>query len=325
MFRSCQIETCRSVLRCFKSVSYEIIRASLVDELKWFYRNARRNNKSPHWRRHQYIRNYSLHELCLRPHFNNCSIRGGTIGTRPHDKKYRVYTPLMSVRQVTPFWNWTWGSARDRSRSRNVRKVQTADTLHHLTGTVRTRMQPDFGINLQCQVWMTTVSSSVKRGFRVNGNDFLLYAPIIHFCNALLLCVLLCAPLMRSCYALPSYAPVMCSCYALSSCAPVIHSCYVFLLCAPLIPSCYVFLLCASLILSCYVFLSCAPAMCSCFALPSYAPVIHSCYVFLSCAPVIHSCCVPVMRSPRTFLLHIQLRKLCDRRRIIPGLSEQFL
>ena len=283
MFRSCQIETCRSVLRCFKSVSYEIIRASLVDELKWFYRNARRNNKSPHWRRHQYIRNYSLHELCLRPHFNNCSIRGGTIGTRPHDKKYRVYTPLMSVRQVTPFWNWTWGSARDRSRSRNVRKVQTADTLHHLTGTVRTRMQPDFGINLQCQVWMTTVSSSVKRGFRVNGNDFLLYAPIIHFCNALLLCVLLCAPLMRSCYTLLLCVPIMRSPNTLLLCVPVMRFPHTLLLCVPVMRSCYVFLFCAPLIRSCYTLLLRVPVMrscytlllCSCYALPSYVPVTH--------------------------------------------------
>jgi len=41
-----KIETCRSVLKCFKSVLCEIIYVhSLVDKLKWFYENARCYNK----------------------------------------------------------------------------------------------------------------------------------------------------------------------------------------------------------------------------------------------------------------------------------------
>ena len=40
-----KIETCRCVLKCFKSVLCKIIVHSLVDELKWFCENARCYNK----------------------------------------------------------------------------------------------------------------------------------------------------------------------------------------------------------------------------------------------------------------------------------------
>ena len=40
-----KIETCRSVLKCFKSVYVKLYVHSLVDKLKWFYVNARCYNK----------------------------------------------------------------------------------------------------------------------------------------------------------------------------------------------------------------------------------------------------------------------------------------
>jgi len=40
-----KIETCQSVLKCFKSVLCKIIVHSLVDELKWFCENAQCYNK----------------------------------------------------------------------------------------------------------------------------------------------------------------------------------------------------------------------------------------------------------------------------------------
>ena len=283
--------------------------------------------QSPYLRRYQYIRNYSLYELCLRSHFkNNCQFAGTKSVPAFTQKKKLGFTPLscqsdrLHHSEIGPEAQ----PGTDPAPATLVRSIQQIvskwSTLHHLTGTDRTRMQPEVGLNLQCQVWMRTVSNFVKTSFGVKGKDFLLYAPIIHFCNALLPCV-----------------PFMCSCYALPSCAPVIHSSYVFLLCPTLMRSCYTLLLCVPLMRYPHALLLYTPVMCSSYALPSCAPVIHSrcvhlmryshalllytpvmcsCYALSSCAPVIHSSyvfllCATLMRSCYTLRLCVPLMRSC--------------